>query len=127
MADYVVSELGRFDIAVHAAGIVSSHPPLEMTEDDWNHLIAINMNGVFFCCQAAGCAMQASGGGGVIINISSIAAQTGWPGRTSYAAAKAGVMLITQSLAVKWALPGIRVNAVGPGWVATELIKPLFA
>lgn len=121
MIDYAVAELGRVDVLVNSAGIISPHPSLEVTEDDWCNLININLNGTFFGCQAAGRVMKDSGG--VIINLSSIAAKTGWPGRVSYAAAKNGVTGITESLAVEWAQYGIRVLAVAPAWVNTELMQ----
>jgi NAD(P)-dependent dehydrogenase (short-subunit alcohol dehydrogenase family) len=81
------------------------------------------MSGVFFCSQAAARAMQAGNHGGVIINLSSMNSEAGVPWRASYCAAKAGVNLLTRTLAIEWAALGIRVNAVAPGWVATELTQ----
>ena len=114
-------EWGRVDIAVNAAGIISPCPSLEVTQADWENLLSINLNGVFYCCQAAARVMQATGG--VIINLSSIASKAAWPGRVSYAAAKTGITGITESLAVEWASFGIRVNAVAPAWVNTAILK----
>ncbi len=121
MADFAVRELGRIDILVNSAGITSQQPSLDVTEDDWNNLIGVNLSGVFFCAQAVGRAMSAGQHGGVIISISSIAAEAALPRRASYNAAKAAINSLTKTLAVEWASFGIRVNAVAPTWVATEL------
>lgn len=121
MAEYARETLGTIDIMVTSAGIISPCASLEVTQDDWENLIGINLSGVFFCCQAAASVMR--GKGGVIINLSSIASKAAWPGRVSYAAAKAGITAITESLAVEWAAEGIRVNAVAPAWVNTDILK----
>lgn len=122
MADYAVQQFGRIDIQLHAAGIVDQGPSLDVTQGSWERLIGINLNGVFFCCQAAGRVMRDQGGG-VIVNISSVSARAGLPKRASYVAAKAAVNMLTETLAVEWAPYKIRVNAVGPGWVATDIVK----
>lgn len=122
MGDYAVEKFGRMDVLVNCAGIVSQAASLDVTEDDWNNLIGINLSGVFFCSQAAGRVMKERGGG-AIINMSSIGAEAGLPRRASYSAAKAGITLLTRTLAVEWAEYGIRVNAVGPAWVSTDLLK----
>ena len=121
MAEYAVKEFGQVNVAVHSAGIISPCASLDVTQDDWLNLININLNGVFYCCQAAGQVMKAVGG--VIINLSSIASKAAWPGRVSYAAAKTGITGITESLAVEWAPLRIRVNAVAPAWVNTDMVK----
>ena len=121
MAEYAREKLGYIDIIVNSAGIISPCASLEVTQEDWMNLISINLSGVFYCCQAAARVMR--GKGGVIINLSSIASKAAWPGRTSYAAAKAGITAITESLAVEWASLGIRVNAVAPAWVNTEILR----
>jgi NAD(P)-dependent dehydrogenase (short-subunit alcohol dehydrogenase family) len=122
MADYVVEKFGRLDVQVNCAGIVSQRASLEVTEEDWNNLIGINLSGVFFSCQAAGRVMK-DRGGGAIINLSSIGAEAALPKRASYSSAKAGITLMTRTLAIEWAEYGIRVNAIGPAWVATDLLK----
>ncbi len=121
MADYARDELGSIDIMVNSAGIISPCSSLEVTQADWENLISINLSGVFYCCQAAARAMRDTGG--AIINLSSIASKAAWPGRVSYAAAKAGITALTESLAVEWAKLGIRVNAVAPAWVNTEILR----
>ena len=124
LADFTVEQLGHVDILVNCAGIIGPAPSLEMTEESWNNLIGINLSGSFFCCQGAARYMKDSGG--AIVNISSIAAQAAWPRRVSYAAAKAGITAVTASLAVEWGAYKIRVNAVAPTWVATELTIAAF-
>ena len=123
MADYARSELGRVDILVSSAGITSQKPSLEVTEDDWNNLIGINLSGVFFCAQAAARAMQSGNHGGVIISLSSIAAEAALPKRASYNSAKAAINQLTKTLAVEWAPLGIRVNAVAPTWADTNILR----
>ncbi len=108
---------------VNCAGVISPAASLEVTEDQWDHVLGINLKGVFFCCQQAARYMVGEGDGR-IVNIGSIAAETAWPKRASYAASKVGVNQLTKTLAVEWAEFGIRVNAVGPAWVDTELLAP---
>ena len=121
MAEHAQAELGSIDIMVNSAGIISPCESMDVTQDDWENLLSINLNGVFYCCQAAATVMREKGG--VIINLSSIASKAAWPGRVSYAAAKAGITAITESLAVEWAPLAIRVNAVAPAWVNTEILR----
>ncbi|MCY4070387.1 MAG: SDR family NAD(P)-dependent oxidoreductase [Chloroflexi bacterium] len=121
MAEHAQSKFGSIDIMVNSAGIISPRASMDVTQDDWENLLSINLNGVFYCCQAAARLMRATGG--VIINLSSIASKAAWPGRVSYATAKAGITAITESLAVEWAPLGIRVNAVAPAWVNTEILR----
>lgn len=113
---------GRIDILVNNAGIVRNSPAVQMSHDDWKSVIDIDLGGVFHCSQAFGRRMLADGRGS-IVNISSICGEvTVYPQpQVSYNAAKAGVNLLTKSLAVEWARQGVRVNAVAPGYVATEL------
>ena len=121
MAEHARETLGSIDIMVNSAGIISPCASTDVTQDDWENLLSINLSGVFYCCQAAARLMGATGG--VIINLSSIASKAAWPGRVSYATAKAGITAITESLAVEWASLGIRVNAVAPAWVNTEILR----
>ncbi|WP_428423560.1 SDR family NAD(P)-dependent oxidoreductase [Pararhizobium sp.] len=112
----------RIDILVNNAGIVRNAPAAEMSLDDWKSVIDIDLGGVFHSSQAFGRRMIADGRG-AIVNISSICGEvTVYPQpQVSYNAAKAGVNLLTKSLAVEWAKLGVRVNAVAPGYVGTEL------
>ncbi len=113
---------GRVDILVNNAGIVRNAAAVDMSVDDWTSVIDIDLGGVFNCAQAFGRRMVADGRG-AIVNVSSICGEvTVFPQpQVSYNAAKAGVNLLTKSLAVEWARQGVRVNAVAPGYVATEL------
>jgi NAD(P)-dependent dehydrogenase (short-subunit alcohol dehydrogenase family) len=113
---------GKIDVLVNNAGIVRNAPAAEMSIDDWTSVIDVDLGGVFHCSQAFGRRMI-SDGRGAIVNISSICGEvTVYPQpQVSYNAAKAGVNLLTKSLAVEWARLGVRVNAVAPGYVGTEL------
>jgi NAD(P)-dependent dehydrogenase (short-subunit alcohol dehydrogenase family) len=116
-------EFGRLDICVNNAGISMQKPVEEMAEEDWNKIIDINMKGVFFCSQEAAHVMipQKSGS---IINIGSISARivnVPQP-QAIYNTSKAGVIMLTQTMAVEWAPYGIRVNAISPGYMKTEMV-----
>ncbi|MFQ6158043.1 SDR family NAD(P)-dependent oxidoreductase [Sinorhizobium meliloti] len=121
-ADSIYQMHGSVDVLVNNAGIVRNAPAAEMSLDDWKSVIDIDLGGVFHCAQAFGKRMVAAGRGSMV-NISSICGEvTVYPQpQVSYNAAKAGVNLLTKSLAVEWAKSGVRVNAVAPGYVATEL------
>jgi NAD(P)-dependent dehydrogenase (short-subunit alcohol dehydrogenase family) len=121
-ADSIYQMHGSVDVLVNNAGIVRNAPAAEMSLDDWKSVIDIDLGGVFHCAQAFGKRMVAAGRGSMV-NISSICGEvTVYPQpQVSYNAAKAGVNLLTKSLAVEWAKSGVRVNAVAPGHVATEL------
>lgn len=122
VAEAISNEIGVPDILVNNAGIVRNAAASDVTEDDWRAVIDVNLNGVFFCAQAFGKCMAAAGRG-AIVNISSMCGEiVVYPQpQVAYNAAKAGVNLITKSLAVEWAKLGVRVNAVAPGYTATEL------
>ena len=121
-AGKIAKALGPLDILVNNAGIVKNAPSIEVTEEDWKSVLDVNLNGVFFCSQVFGAEMVKAQKGAVV-NIASIAGEV--PVRpqpqASYNASKAGVNLITKSLAVEWAKTGVRVNAVAPGYISTEL------
>lgn len=121
-ASTVVDRFGTPDILVNNAGIVHNAPATEVAADDWYRVIDVNLNGVFFTAQAFGRPMVAARRGS-IVNISSICGSVPvFPqAQAAYNASKAGVNLLTKSLAVEWAPHGVRVNAVAPGYVATEL------
>lgn len=121
-ADSIYQMHGSVDVLVNNAGIVRNAPAAEMSLDDWKSVIDIDLGGVFHCAQAFGKRMVAAGRGSMV-NISSICGEvTVYPQpQVSYNAAKAGVNLLTKSLAIEWAKSGVRVNAVAPGYVATEL------
>jgi len=113
---------GRLDIIVANAGIGSLGKADELTAQAWNQVIGINLTGVFFCAKHAIAAMRKSGGGS-IINTASILGHVGFPGATAYAAAKAGVVNLTRTMAVDYAKEKIRVNAICPGFIETPMVQ----
>jgi NAD(P)-dependent dehydrogenase (short-subunit alcohol dehydrogenase family) len=123
-----MSEYKRLDILVNNAGI--SQLSYTATEDlpieEWDKIIAINLRGTFLCCKHVGKQMI-GGGGGSIINISTTAGITGVPRAPAYSASKAGIILLTKSLALEWVRYHIRVNAIAPHYLETELTKGLRA
>jgi NAD(P)-dependent dehydrogenase (short-subunit alcohol dehydrogenase family) len=122
VAEEIASAMGRVDILVNNAGTCVHRPALEVTEAQWHEVIDVNVTGVWNCCQAFGRQM-ADQGGGTIVNIGSISAlivnRPQW--QPAYNASKAAVHQLTKSLATEWAPLGIRVNALAPGYVKTEM------
>lgn len=116
----VLDEFGRVDILINNAGNEGRYISLDITQAQWVPIFRVNLFSTFICSRAFGREMIRQGEGGAIVNVSSIASQATFPGRTGYAAAKAGINLLTKVLAVEWAKYGIRVNAVGPGMTRTE-------
>jgi NAD(P)-dependent dehydrogenase (short-subunit alcohol dehydrogenase family) len=117
-----VRDLGRLDVVVNNAGISRVGPHThEVTDEDWHDSIAVMQTGVFFCIRAAGRIMLEQGTGGSIINISSIRGFSPNPGRMTYCAPKAAVIMMTQIAAGEWARSGIRVNAIAPGVLRTPM------
>lgn len=122
MAD-LVEEFGRLDIAVANAGIGGEQQPSgEYSDEGWHRVIGINLDGVFYTQRAAIRAMRQSGGGSMI-NMASILGQVGFAMSSAYAAAKHGVVGLTQTAAWEHATDNIRVNAVGPGFIRTPLVE----
>jgi len=122
----IVAEMGRLDILVNNAGIIRRAPALEYSEADWDDVLQINLKSVFFMSQAAGRVM-APQGGGKIINIASMLSYQGGILVPSYTAAKSAVAGITRGLANEWAKYGINVNAIAPGYMATDNTAPIRA
>lgn len=121
-----VGRFGKVDVLVNAAGTILRKPSQEVTEEEWDRLMAVNLKGMFFACQVFGAHMIARGGG-KIINIASLASELALPGRALYGISKAGVLALTKALALEWARYKINVNAIGPGYFETELTAPLLA
>jgi 2-dehydro-3-deoxy-D-gluconate 5-dehydrogenase len=122
----IVAELGRLDILVNNAGIIRRALAIEFSETDWDDVMAINLKAAFFLSQAAARAMVKQGGG-KIINIASMLSFQGGVIVPSYTASKSGVAGITRALANEWAKHHINVNAIAPGYMATENTAPLRA
>ncbi len=123
--DEVVKQYGRLDILVNNAGIYQPKLALEITEEDWDRTIDIDLKGEFLCAQKAAKEM-AKNKWGRIINIASIASGgvgVGISGGCHYTAAKGGVIGMTETMAVEWAPLGINVNAIGPGAIDTPMVS----
>ena len=114
----------QLDIVVNAAGVQLRKAAIDVTPDDWDRMIDVNLKGVFFCCQAAAKWMGKRGGS--IINLTSLTSVIGLPSLSVYGACKGGVTQLVKALAVEWAPLGIRVNAIGPGRIRTPMTEPLF-
>lgn len=115
----VVKELGRIDILVNNAGTIRRTPAIDFSEADWDDVLQINLKAAFFLAQAVGRVMM-SQGSGKIINIASMLSFQGGINIPSYTAAKSGIAGITRALANEWAKYNINVNAIAPGYMATD-------
>ena len=124
MVARVLDQFGRIDILVNNAGVNKRAPIEELTEADFDGVIAANLKGPWLVCRAVFPAMKARKWGRVI-NLSSIMAFVGLPHRTPYASSKGGLSMMTKVLALEWVLYGITVNALCPGPFATEMNLPL--
>ncbi|MFP3950871.1 MAG: SDR family NAD(P)-dependent oxidoreductase [Candidatus Bathyarchaeia archaeon] len=125
MIDKTVEEFGSIDILVNNAGIIKREPFEDITIDDWDRVMNINLRGPFLCCRYAGKHMIEQRRGN-IINISSIAALNPEIYMGAYSVTKAGLKMLTELLAVEWGKYNIRVNSVCPGPVNTPLIRQAF-
>ncbi|MCG6291887.1 2-dehydro-3-deoxy-D-gluconate 5-dehydrogenase KduD [Vibrio vulnificus] len=120
IVDRAVTELGRIDILVNNAGIIRRNDAIEFSEQDWDDVMNINIKSVFFMSQAVAKQFIAQGEGGKIINIASLLSSQGGIRAPSYTASKSGVMGVTRLMATEWAKHGINVNAIAPGYMATN-------
>lgn len=117
--------IGRPDILVNNAGTIRRSPAIDFSAEDWDDVMNVNLRTLFFLSQATARSMFASGGGGKIINIASMLSYQGGINVVSYTASKHGVAGVTRLLANEWASKGINVNAIAPGYMATDNTKPL--
>jgi gluconate 5-dehydrogenase len=117
-----VGTLGRLDILLNCAGMNRRKPLVEVTPDDYETIMAVNLRSIFFLCQAAHAHLKAAGGG-QIINISSINALYGLGTVSVYGATKAGLAQITRVMAIEWAADNIQVNGIIPGFIRTPLTE----
>lgn len=115
-----IQAFGRIDLLVNNAGTVVPKPSLNQTEADWDAVLDVNLKGAFFTAQECARSM-AEHGGGAIVNISSLLAERVSKTEISYCVSKAGLSQMTRALAYEWAKHGIRVNAIAPGYIETDL------
>jgi glucose 1-dehydrogenase len=120
---FAVDAYGRLDIAVANAGIVHAAEFLDLEEADFDRVLAVNLKGVFLLGQAAARQMVAQGRGGAIINMSSVNAVLAIPNQVPYVVSKGGINQLTKVMAISLAPHGIRVNAIGPGTILTDLAR----
>ena len=119
-------ELGQLDIVVNNAGGSSFAVPfLDTRQSGWDKVIRLNLDSTMWICQAAGAHMLARGTG-CVINVASVAGLAGAPFLASYGAAKAAVVNLTKTLAIEWGRSGVRINALCPGWTATDLNRAMW-
>ncbi len=121
LVDDLSETLGGLDVLVNNAGTLSSSPFLELTLDEWRHVLGVDLDGAFACAQAGARRMVAAGRGGRIVNVTSVHEHVPLPGSAAYCAAKGGLGLLTKVMALELAPHGITVNAVAPGEVATPM------
>lgn len=121
------ARFGPCDLLVNNAGIAATKPFLDHAEDDWDRVMDVDLRGAFVMAQAAAKRMVAAGKEGAIVNIASILGLRVIPGVAGYAAAKAGLIHLTRQMAVELARHRIRVNALAPGYVATDINRDFFA
>lgn len=123
----LVERFGRLDVAVCNAGIEIERPFLEVTDEEWDNVISVNLYGAFVTSQAAARQMVRQGGGGKLIYTSSVHEDIAFPGYTSYCASKGGVRMMMRNLAVELAPHRINVNNIAPGAIATPINRAVLA
>jgi len=123
LIDITIEKFGRIDILVNNAGIAMISPTEDLSEHDWDRAIAIDLKATFLCSQKAVKRSMIPQKSGVIINLSSILGKVALPMRAAYCASKAGVIALTQVMGSEWAKYNIRVVAIGPGYILTELVQ----
>lgn len=124
VVDAALHHFGRLDVMVCNAGINVVKDTVELTPEEWRSVLTTNLDGVFFSAQRAGRAMLAQGSG-CVIAIASVTSFNAFPRRAPYATSKAGVAMLVKVLAAEWAAHGVRVNAIAPGYVRTDLVEGL--
>jgi len=120
-----VERFGRLDILVNNAGITRDGLVLRMKDEDWSDVLAVNLNGAFYCARAALRAILKQKQSGRIINVGSVVGSMGNPGQANYVASKAGLIGLTKALSKEVASRGVTVNAVAPGFIETDMTAGL--
>ena len=123
----VTGAFGNLDVLANNAGVLLRKAALEVTPEEWQAVMSVNLTGTFFMSQQMGRHLIASGRPGCIISIASTFGVVGFAGRSTYGISKAGIMQMTRMLAIEWAEHGIRVNAIAPGTVETPARAAAFA
>jgi NAD(P)-dependent dehydrogenase (short-subunit alcohol dehydrogenase family) len=124
MVDKTIEVYKNINILVNCAGMSMAVPAIDIKLEDWNRVLSVNLTSQLFCSQAVARFMKEKGGG-KIINITSMLADTIIPGRVGYSVSKAAANHLTRALAIEWAPYNINVNAIGPAYVMTELVRNL--
>lgn len=122
MCNEIIQKFGKIDILVNNAGIVRDKSFVKMTPQMWNEVLSVNLDGTFYCTKAV-IENMLERKYGRIINISSVIGRMGNRGQANYAASKAGIIALTQTLAKEFANKGITVNAIAPGFIETDMLK----
>jgi 3-oxoacyl-[acyl-carrier protein] reductase len=119
--DAAEQAFGTVTILVNNAGVAHAHRAVDLPEEEWRRILGTNLDAVFFCAQEAARRMLAAGKHGAIVNIASVLGLGVSKGTAAYAVAKAGVIQLTKALGLELAFKGVRVNAIAPGWIVTDL------
>jgi 3-oxoacyl-[acyl-carrier protein] reductase len=125
--DSAEKSFGTVTILVNNAGVAHAGRAVELSEEEWRRILSTNLDAVFFAAQEAARRMLAAGSVGAIVNIASVLGLNVDKGVVAYATAKAGVIQMTKALALELAFKGIRVNAIAPGWIVTEMNRDYLA
>lgn len=122
--DAAEARFGKVDIAVANAGVSQNQPTLDVADEEWDRVIAVNLTGAFLTMQEAGRRMVKRGSGSILVT-ASLYGVVAAPERVGYCVSKAGVVMMAKVLAIEWAKHGVRVNAIAPGYVRTALVEDL--